>query len=102
MSLAFLLLRLSLFTFLNNARIYIYIYMNYAEGLHFSAFHYNRKGFYSVVLQAVVSYNYLFTDLNIAWPGSVHDARVLAITLLFVLIMICFKEIFCLWEVTQQ
>ena len=61
--------------------------MNYAEGLHFSAFHYNRKGFYSVVLQAVVSYNYLFTDLNIAWPSSVHDARVLFTQ--NVLIMIC-------------
>lgn len=29
-------------------------------------------------MQGVVSYNYLFTDLNIGWPGSVHDARVLA------------------------
>ena len=40
--------------------------------------YYNRKGWYSVVVQAVVDHNYLFTDLYIGWPGSVHDARVLA------------------------
>ena len=40
--------------------------------------YYNRKGFYSIIVQAVVNHNYLFTDLCIGWPGSVHDARVLA------------------------
>ena len=39
---------------------------------------YNRKGWYSMVLQAVVNDNYLFTDVCVGWPGSVHDARVLA------------------------
>jgi len=29
-------------------------------------------------VQAVVDHNYLFRDLCIGWPGSVHDARVLA------------------------
>ena len=39
------------------------------------------EGFYSVIVQAVVDHNLLFTDLNIGWPGSVHDVRVLQIQL---------------------
>ena len=39
---------------------------------------YNRKGWYSIVLQGVVDHNYLFTDVMVGSPGSVHDARVLA------------------------
>ena len=50
--------------------------MNHAD-------YYNRKGFYSVILQAVVDHNLLFTDLFIGWPGSVHDARVLANSALY-------------------
>ena len=45
--------------------------------------YYNRKGWYSVVLQAVVDHRYLFRDINIGWPGSVHDARVLVNSSLF-------------------
>ena len=37
---------------------------------------YNRKGWYSMILQAVVDHEYLFRDINVGWPGSVHDARV--------------------------
>ena len=40
--------------------------------------YYNRKCFYSMILQAVVDYRYLFTDIYVGWPGRVHDARVLA------------------------
>ena len=40
--------------------------------------YYNRKGWYSIVLQAVVDHGYLFTDIMVGWPGSMHDARVLA------------------------
>lgn len=36
----------------------------------------NRKGFYSVILQAVCDHTLSFTDIYIGWPGSVHDARV--------------------------
>jgi hypothetical protein len=37
----------------------------------------NRKGFYSVVLQAVCNHKLVFTDCFVGWPGSTHDARVL-------------------------
>ena len=38
--------------------------------------YYNRKGWYSMILQGVVDHSYRFIDVNIGWPGSVHDARV--------------------------
>ena len=38
--------------------------------------YYNRKGYYSVVIQAVLDYRYLFLDIYTGWPGSVHDTRV--------------------------
>ena len=40
--------------------------------------YYNRKGFHSIVLQGVVDHQCKFMDVYIGWPGSVHDARVLA------------------------
>ena len=45
-----------------------------------SAYHtdyYNCKGWYSVLVQAVVDYRYCFLDIYARWPGSVHNARVL-------------------------
>ena len=38
----------------------------------------NRKGYHSVVMQALVDCNYLLRDVVIGWPGSVHDARILS------------------------
>ena len=40
--------------------------------------YYNRQGFHSIILQAVVDYRYMFVDVCIGWPGRVHDARVLS------------------------
>ena len=41
--------------------------------------YYNRKGYHSIILQAIADHRYCFTDINIGWPGSVHDARVFKI-----------------------
>ena len=38
--------------------------------------YYNRKGYYSVIMQAMVDHRGLFMDVYIGWPGKVHDARV--------------------------
>ena len=40
--------------------------------------YYNRKGYYSVIMQAMVDFRGLFMDVYIGWPGKVHDARVFA------------------------
>ena len=45
--------------------------------------YFNRKGFHSIVMQALVDYRYRFMDIYIGWPGSVHDARVLTYSDLF-------------------
>ena len=39
--------------------------------------YHNRKGWHSVILQGLVDHNGCFTDINVGWPGRVHDARVL-------------------------
>ena len=38
--------------------------------------YFNWKGFYSIIIQGVVDSHGLFMDVNIGWPGKVHDARV--------------------------
>ena len=40
--------------------------------------YYNRKGWYSAIVQGVVGHDYLFCIINLGWPDSVHEARVLA------------------------
>ena len=45
--------------------------------------YYNRKGFHSILVQGLVDHRYCFLDINVGWPGSVHDARVLANSELF-------------------
>ena len=50
--------------------------MNHAD-------YYNRKWFYSVIVQAIVDHNCLFRNICVGWPGSVHDARVFANSLLY-------------------
>ena len=32
--------------------------------------YYNRKGYYSMLMQAVVDFRGIFMDVNIGWPGS--------------------------------
>ena len=45
--------------------------------------YYNRKGFYSMILQGVVDFRGLFLDIYAGWPGKVHDARVFANSTLY-------------------
>ena len=40
--------------------------------------YYNRKGWYSMILQGLVDENYCFLDICVGWLGSAHDARVFA------------------------
>ena len=45
--------------------------------------YYNRKGFHSIVLQALVDHEYKFMNIFVGWPGSCHDARILANSAVF-------------------
>ncbi|XP_072039667.1 uncharacterized protein [Amphiura filiformis] len=38
---------------------------------------YNRKGWHSIIVQAVCDHEFRFTNLYIGFPGKAHDARVL-------------------------
>ena len=39
--------------------------------------HYNRKKFHSYILQGFADSRLCFRNINVCWPGRVHDARVL-------------------------
>uniref|UniRef100_A0A8C4VPV7 DDE Tnp4 domain-containing protein n=1 Tax=Gopherus evgoodei TaxID=1825980 RepID=A0A8C4VPV7_9SAUR len=43
----------------------------------------NRKGYFSMVLQALVDHKGRFTNIHVGWPGRVHDACIFRSTTLF-------------------
>ena len=45
--------------------------------------YFNRKGYYSIIMQAMVDFRGLFLDVYIGWPGKVHDARVFSNSALY-------------------
>ena len=45
----------------------------------------NKKSYHSIVMQALVDSNYLFRDIVVGWPASVHDARVFSNSQLYAL-----------------
>lgn len=49
----------------------------------YHADYYKRKGWYSIMLQAVVDSSYRFIDINVGWPGMLHDARVFSNSKMF-------------------
>ena len=45
---------------------------------HLHTDYFNRKGWYSMLIQGLVDANYRLMDVCVGWPGSVHYARVFA------------------------
>ena len=45
--------------------------------------YHNRKGWHSIILQGTVNHLGQFIDINVGWPGRVHDARVFSNSTLF-------------------
>ena len=45
--------------------------------------YYNRKVRHSIVLQALVDHEYQFMNIFVGWPGSCHDARIIANSTVF-------------------
>ena len=45
--------------------------------------YYNQKGWYSIILHALVDHKYRFMNLSVRYPGRAHDARILANSVVF-------------------
>ena len=45
--------------------------------------YYNRKGYYSIIMQAMVNFRGLFMGVDIGWPDKVHGACVVVNSFLY-------------------
>ncbi|XP_071092733.1 uncharacterized protein [Haliotis cracherodii] len=43
----------------------------------------NRKGYYSIILQALCDHQYIIRDVIVGWPGRVHNARVFGSSIVY-------------------
>ena len=57
--------------------------------------YFNRKHFYSYVMQAVVDSHGLYLSVSTGYPGSLHDARVLRLSEIFEIIAACVLHNIC-------
>ena len=52
-------------------------HLPFIKPVHSAADYYNKKGYYSVLMQGLVNFRGRFINVNIGWPGMVHNAWVL-------------------------
>lgn len=53
-----------------------HIKINRPRGIEHSEIYRNRKGYFSLNVQAIVGPDMTFYDLVVRWPGSAHDSRI--------------------------
>lgn len=53
-----------------------HIKINRPRGIEYSEIYRNRKGYFSLNVQAIVGPDMIFYDLVVRWPGSAHDSRI--------------------------
>ena len=58
-------------------------HLEFEVGARTRRFYRNYKGYYSINLMAIVTYNMSFLDIFVGWPGRSHDSRLVALENLF-------------------
>jgi len=68
--------------------------------------YYNRKGYYSIIMQGLVDFHGIFMDISAGWSGKLHDACVFSNSELYKkgmrgLLFPCWKRNICGVQVTN-